>query len=107
MQVDIKNIWYCVCYSQRVFTAESLQSRWYVIAGNHDHYGNASAEIAYTAHSHRWYMPNYYYTEVMLEEYIVVWIIEYSGPTITLLQMFKQLYPGSIKLLLTAAVLDY
>ncbi|XP_065913702.1 tartrate-resistant acid phosphatase type 5-like isoform X2 [Dysidea avara] len=50
---------------ERVFTAGSLQSRWYVIAGNHDHYGNASAEIAYTACSHRWYMPNYYYTETM------------------------------------------
>eukprot|EP00163_Fabomonas_tropica_P002921 TRINITY_DN1238_c0_g1_i1.p1 TRINITY_DN1238_c0_g1~~TRINITY_DN1238_c0_g1_i1.p1 ORF type:complete len:296 (-),score=74.61 TRINITY_DN1238_c0_g1_i1:14-901(-) len=48
-----------------VFTAPSLQSRWYVIAGNHDHYGNVSAEIAYTQKSQRWYFPSEYYTEVM------------------------------------------
>ena len=51
-------------FIQDVFTDSSLQSRWYVVAGNHDHYGNASAEIAYTSRSKRWYMPDYYYTEV-------------------------------------------
>ena len=53
-----------VYFIQDVFTDSSLQSRWYVVAGNHDHYGNASAEIAYTSRSKRWYMPDYYYTEV-------------------------------------------
>ena len=61
------------CYQQDVFTAGSLQSRWYVIAGNHDHYGNASAQIAYTAKSGRWYMPDYYYTEVLQQNI-------YKGP---------------------------
>lgn len=47
-----------------MFTAEALQSRWYVLCGNHDHYGNASAEVEYTKLSQRWYMPDLYYTEV-------------------------------------------
>jgi len=47
-----------------VFTAKSLQSRWYVVCGNHDYHGDPAAEVAYTNHSERWYMPDYYYTEV-------------------------------------------
>lgn len=49
-----------------MFTAAALQSRWYVLCGNHDHYGNASAEVAYTKRSQRWFMPELYYTEVMV-----------------------------------------
>ena len=50
---------------EKVFTAPALQSRWYVVCGNHDHYGNASAEVAYTKRSTRWYMPELYYTEIL------------------------------------------
>ncbi|XP_065913695.1 tartrate-resistant acid phosphatase type 5-like [Dysidea avara] len=50
---------------ENVFTAESLQSTWYSVCGNHDHYGNASAQVAYTDKSSRWHMPNYYYNEVV------------------------------------------
>jgi len=46
-----------------VYTAKSLQSRWYVLAGNHDHWGNVTGQIAYTNHSPRWYFPSEWYTE--------------------------------------------
>lgn len=50
---------------ESVFTAPSLQgptTQFMVIAGNHDHYGNASAEVAYTAKSNRWSFTDFYYT---------------------------------------------
>ncbi|XP_019850708.1 PREDICTED: tartrate-resistant acid phosphatase type 5-like isoform X2 [Amphimedon queenslandica] len=49
---------------EEVFTAPSLQKRWYAICGNHDYNGNASAQVAYTQKSARWYMPSFYYTEI-------------------------------------------
>jgi len=48
-----------------VYTAASLQSRWYIVAGNHDHYGNVTAEVAHTADDPRWYFPALWYTETM------------------------------------------
>jgi tartrate-resistant acid phosphatase type 5 len=48
---------------ENVFTAPSLQTRWYVVAGNHDHNGNVTGEIAYTSRSKRWYFPSEWYTE--------------------------------------------
>mmetsp|Transcript_44816 Transcript_44816/g.112684 ORF Transcript_44816/g.112684 Transcript_44816/m.112684 type:complete len:343 (-) Transcript_44816:293-1321(-) len=46
-----------------VFTNPSLQSKdhFRVLAGNHDHLGNCSAEIAYSAKSARWHFPSHYY----------------------------------------------
>ena len=49
-----------------MFTADSLQSDWYVVCGNHDYHQNASAEVAYTKVSKRWQMPDFYYTQVTL-----------------------------------------
>lgn len=44
-----------------VYTAPALQTPWYVALGNHDYRGVASAQIDYTALSHRWRMPSHYF----------------------------------------------
>ena len=47
-----------------VYTSKSLQIPWYVIAGNHDHYGNVTGQIDYTRHSKIWKFPYFYHSHV-------------------------------------------
>lgn len=49
-------------YSE-VFDEKSLQVPWYVIAGNHDHHGNVSAEIAFSSRSSVWTYPYYWHSK--------------------------------------------
>merc|ERR1711871_434727 len=51
---------------ENVFTADSLQGDDYfrVVAGNHDHNGNVTAQIDYSNHSKRWRFDDYYYSFV-------------------------------------------
>lgn len=48
-----------------IYTASSLQTRWYSSLGNHDWLGDVQAQIQYTEMSDRWYLPAQYYAETM------------------------------------------
>ena len=46
-----------------VYNAQSLQNSWYVIAGNHDHYGNVTGEVEYSKTvGTRWTFPSLYHS---------------------------------------------
>jgi len=51
---------------EHVYTSPTLkEATWYMIAGNHDHGSNVSAQIAYNKISPRWHFPNFFYTKVL------------------------------------------
>ncbi|CAB3408891.1 unnamed protein product [Caenorhabditis bovis] len=62
---------------ENVYTAPSLQVPWLTIAGNHDHFGNVTAEVEYTKHSFKWYFPSLYYKKT----------VEFNGTTIDFLMI--------------------
>lgn len=39
---------------ENVYDGDAMRKPWYVIGGNHDHYGNIDAQVAYTNRSQRW-----------------------------------------------------
>ena len=49
---------------EHVYTNPALRAAtWYMIAGNHDHASNVSAQIAYTKVSPRWHFPDFFYSK--------------------------------------------
>lgn len=48
---------------ESAFTAQSLQTPWYAVLGNHDYRGSVDAEINYSAQSRRWRMPARYWRQ--------------------------------------------
>lgn len=72
-----------------VFTASSLKADGFfkVVGGNHDHKGNMTAQIAYSAHSSRWHFPDLWYNFVedvgdgATAEFVMIDTVVLSGPS--------------------------
>lgn len=73
-----------------VFKADSLKASGFfrVLAGNHDHKGNTTAQIAYSAHSDRWHFPSLWYNFVesvddsgTTAEFVMIDTVTLSGPS--------------------------
>src|SRR5450432_1682078 len=49
---------------ENIYTAQSLQTDWYIVLGNHDYRGDPQAEIDYTEVDRRWNTPARYYSKI-------------------------------------------
>lgn len=73
---------------ESVYSDKSLQVPWYVLAGNHDHMANVTAQIAYSNDSKRWNFPSLYYNftktftshgETLTAEFVMIDTVVLSG----------------------------
>ena len=49
---------------ENIYTAQSLQTDWFVVLGNHDYQGVPQAEVDYSEVDRRWNMPARYYSKI-------------------------------------------
>lgn len=77
---------------ENVFTGDSLSEqsghKFHVIAGNHDHYGDAQAQVQYSQRSKRWNFPSLWYTfsktapDGATVQFVMIDTIEIAGQSI-------------------------
>lgn len=60
---------------EHVYRDSALLVPWYVVLGNHDHYGNVDAQIAYHHINARWVFPAPYYVKELATEFARIVLI--------------------------------
>jgi tartrate-resistant acid phosphatase type 5 len=80
-----------------VYNASALKLPWYITLGNHDHDGNARAQVDYT--SSRWRLPaNYYkHTELLADGSRADFFYLDTTPIIDGVRSFRQRYRDSVE----------
>ena len=67
------NLWNTVYKNNPIY---SLNIPWYVTLGNHDYYGNYSAQIDFTNYDNKWKIPKNYYTIILKKQKVKLIIID-------------------------------
>ena len=83
-----------------VYTAGSLQTPWFAALGNHDYRGKPKAQIAYSAVSRRWKMPDRFYKaqDAALPPGVDVFVLDTTPMTEDFGEAFMRLSWGRISM---------